>query len=321
MASVTRAQLHSPVRETARLLALGWLAEADAALTRLPNSEDTEALHDFRVSLRRFRSTVRAYQAYLKGSAPKKARRRMGALASSTNPGRDAEVQIAWLESQRDRLTPAELAGWGWLVARAEKRCAESYAQARQRIAGAYRSARRDVEERFSSSGVQPEPPSSEPQQPTFVEVTAELIREHAGDLRDLLPRIKTSQDEAEAHAARIAAKRLRYLLEPLTESVAGVQPLIKELKELQDTLGELHDAHVMSAEIAAAIEVVTAEQAHRLAESPLPGLRALTRLCGERRDRLFHALGDHWLNGCALGYFARVSQLAGDLTGRAEMD
>jgi hypothetical protein len=122
MASVTRDQLYRPVQETARLLALAWLAEADAALARLPDSEDTEALHDFRVSLRRFRSSVRAYQPYLKGSAPKKARRRMGTLASGTNPGRDAEVQIAWLESLRQALAPGELAGWQWLATQAEKR-------------------------------------------------------------------------------------------------------------------------------------------------------------------------------------------------------
>ncbi len=321
MASVTRTQLDRPVQETARLLALAWLADADAALTRLSDAENTEALHDFRVSLRRFRSCVRAYQPYLKGSAPKKARRRMGAVASGTNAGRDAEVQIAWLESQRERLTPGELVGWGWLVAQAEKRCTAAYAQARQGIAGAYRSARRDVEERFSSAGGQLEALSSEPQQPTFVQVTGELIREHAGELRDLLAKIRTSQDEAEAHAARIAAKRLRYLLEPLSKPLAGVKPLIKKLKELQDILGELHDAHVMRAEIAAAIEVVTAEQAHRQAEGRLPGLRALTQLCGERRDRLFLALSDLWLDGSALGFFAQASEWVGDLIGQAETD
>jgi CYTH domain-containing protein len=164
--------------------------------------------------------------------------------------------------------------------------------------------------------------------------VTGELIREHASELRDLLSQIESAHDEKEAHAARIAAKRLRYLLEPLGKSVAGVKPQIKELKRLQDILGELNDAHVMSVEIAAAIEVVAAEQARRLhrlaletrttdeiaeAESPLPGLLALTRLCGERRDRLFQALNHHWLNDSAIGFFARVSGLADDLIGQAE--
>jgi CYTH domain-containing protein len=126
---------------------------------------------------------------------------------------------------------------------------------------------------------------------------------------------------------------RLRYLVEPLSKSVAGVKPLTKDLKRLQDILGELHDAHVMSAEIAAAIEVVAAEQARRLhrlalenrttddaaeAESPLPGLLALTRLSGERRDRLFQMLSDRWLDDSAMGFFARVSGLADDLIGQA---
>jgi CHAD domain-containing protein len=54
---------------------------------------DKEALHDFRVALRRLRSLMRAYQAYLRGSQAKKLRQRLKALAGSTNLARDVARQ------------------------------------------------------------------------------------------------------------------------------------------------------------------------------------------------------------------------------------
>ena len=80
--------------ETARLLALSFLEDAAKALESLAKGEDPEALHDFRVALRRLRSSSRAYRPYLKGSLSKKVGKRLKALASSTNKARDTEVQI-----------------------------------------------------------------------------------------------------------------------------------------------------------------------------------------------------------------------------------
>ena len=94
---LARELLERSPEETSRRLCLGLLAEGAEALDRLGEGDD-EALHDFRVSLRRLRSIIRAYRPFLKGSKPRKLRKRLGALASSTNVARDAEVQIVWLE-------------------------------------------------------------------------------------------------------------------------------------------------------------------------------------------------------------------------------
>ena len=44
------------------------------------------------------------------------------------------------------------------------------------------------------------------------------------------------------SQSARIAAKRLRYLLEGVEDVSTGAAGLIEELKALQDTLGQLHE-------------------------------------------------------------------------------
>ena len=46
------------------------------------------------------------------------------------------------------------------------------------------------------------------------------------------------------------ARKRLRYLLEPLGRYREEAGPLIDQLRALQDLLGELHDLHLIRAEL-----------------------------------------------------------------------
>lgn len=327
MATLNREQLERPAEETARQLALAWLAEADAALERLADPEDEEALHDFRVALRRFRSSVRAYQAHLKGSAPKKARRRIRDVASATNAGRDAEVQAVWLSAQTDKLKPRERKGLRWLLDRVEARRDRAYREAQQDIARRYRAVRARVTDRLSTYRRRLAADGAVTQR-SFIQVTGELLEEHAATLQELLATVHTPEHEAEAHNSRIAAKRLRYLLEPLVKSVDGTKPLIRQLKRLQDILGELHDTHVLTAEVASAIETVAAERARRLHEEALgseatrarqrrvdsdetQGLLALTDLLRRRRDRLFVRLEKGWLGENARAFFGGVAALA----------
>src|SRR5260370_4217590 len=90
--------------EGARRLALAYLDQAAAALPRLADPEDGEALHDLRVALRRLRSCLDSYAEQLGDSVPKKLSRRLRRLARATGPGRDAQVQIAWLREERTEV-------------------------------------------------------------------------------------------------------------------------------------------------------------------------------------------------------------------------
>ncbi|HYU36006.1 MAG TPA: CHAD domain-containing protein, partial [Thermoanaerobaculia bacterium] len=60
--------LARPPDEGAHLLALTLLDQAAAAFPRLEDPADSEALHDFRVALRRLRSCLRAYRSCLNAS-------------------------------------------------------------------------------------------------------------------------------------------------------------------------------------------------------------------------------------------------------------
>jgi len=79
--------LDRSAQEASRLLLLSYLDQIDAAHARLGNQLDQEALHDFRVGIRRLRSAIRAYRAELEGSVNGKMRRRLRVLARATNDG------------------------------------------------------------------------------------------------------------------------------------------------------------------------------------------------------------------------------------------
>ncbi len=80
-----------------RSLLLELLDTAAQCAERLTDSDDSEALHDFRVALRRLNANQRAYRAPLGVKLGKGVRR----LARTTNVARDREVQLDWLRLQR----------------------------------------------------------------------------------------------------------------------------------------------------------------------------------------------------------------------------
>ena len=113
-------------------------------------------------------------------------------------------------------------------------------------------------------------------------------IRKFGGDLECRLGAVRTMVDEAPAHRARIAAKRLRYLLEPIRSEVDGVEPLIGKLRELQDALGELRDSRMQRAALVRDLAKAGREHVRRLeaavhagvADTPAARTRIPGRAC-----------------------------------------
>ena len=106
------------VGEGARRLALKLLDGATASRSRLSNPSDAEALHDYRVALRRLRSCLRAYRKFLRSTLKAKTETRLRRLARATNRSRDLEVHLAWLSEQRNRVAERDRQGVAWMVER-----------------------------------------------------------------------------------------------------------------------------------------------------------------------------------------------------------
>ncbi len=107
-------------------------------------------------------------------------------------------------------------------------------------------------------------------------ENAARIVRTRLGELRSLAePALDPSAAEAQ-HDLRIAAKRLRYVLEIVGTCFGAEADAARKLaRELQGILGEIHDCDVM---------LPRAE-----------GIDSLTEFQRTRRELLFRRFSDLW--------------------------
>lgn len=252
-----------------------------AALEHMKDRRDPEALHEFRVALRRLRSLLRAYRRPLRGVAGRKIRRALKKLASATNAGRDAEVQLAWLEEQRPTLARGERCGLNWLVRRNRKARRDGQAQLRRHGRQDFRKISERLSEKMAARA-EAHPPAG----PPLRKVLEPLLRVYLAELESHFEELGRRCDPASVHAARIAVKRLRYLLEPFRPECPAAHDLVRATKTLQNALGDLHDMQVLDDQLARDLDQVATEKAHLLRDLALQGDQqelARTRRLDER--------------------------------------
>ena len=308
--------LELPAYEGAVRIARFYLDRAGQAAVRLKKKGDEEALHDFRVSLRRLRSNLQAYAPYLATAVSPKQRKRIRNLASSTGGGRDAEVQLAWLEQRqldvsideapgvellREELEGQLTAGYGQGVNRALNRFGKLDGKLRRRLD--------DLETAGRASGLN--------EGLRFSAAVERCLPEYAAELDVHLSRVHSIADEAEAHRARIRAKRLRYLFEPIADDVEGVEELLTSLKGLQDLLGDLRDAQLLSGLVAK----LERRAAHGDTADVKPGLQRVAAWLDAEQQELFGRLRETWLGDRSAEFFASVASVRESLVTTASAD
>jgi CHAD domain-containing protein len=293
-----------PTRDGVSELARAYLDDARRAAPGLGPRSDPDALHDFRVALRRLRGLFRAYRAPLGPRISKRLRRRITAVADATGAGRDADVSLVWITAQMKGLTRSERVGARWLADRIRVR-READPEGR-RLPARFERLDRRLRKRLAADARALEAPAG----PSFAGTTARLVTDAAVSLTEALRTIHAPDDTEAAHEARLAGKRLRYLLEPVADAAAGAPGLIERLRSLQEQLGEFHECQVMLDEIGEAVESLGAARAlaaHDLQVEGKPrprlkrsredaGLLALARRARARRDDLFFLIQPQWL-------------------------
>lgn len=280
-----RPLLELPAPEAARRLVLRQLATARAEAPRLHDPQDEDALHDFRVALRRLRSLLRAWEKELAPAIGRPERDELKAVQGETGGGRDAEVALEWLAEQAEELGPGERPGLDWLRDVLERRLAGAMEHARERVAARFAEADAHLGRRLEEP---PEPPTGRASERPFARAAARNLKRHRKKVRRLLLDAGRPPRPARLHSGRIAVKRLRYLVEPLRGETDGAAELVAACKSLQDVLGDLNDAAVFEAELD--------ELAGQAPESARAGLDALRRLNEERHRELLRRLDRGWV-------------------------
>lgn len=232
--------------------ALGLIRKTSAASERIPNVGDTEALHDFRVALRRLRTWLRAYSR--QAGVSNKFLLRLKDLARFTNKARDAEVGLAWLNRQRGTLAERQLPGLNWLAAQMEEEREHAYKYFESHVASEWSSLEGKLHKRLARrDAVEQEP---------FSLIANRQLLFFIDRLAMRIDKVQSLSDITAAHRVRISAKHLRYLLEPMCHELPDAVRAVTRLTDIQDRLGELHDASAMLYRLIDAIETAAMEDA-----------------------------------------------------------
>jgi CHAD domain-containing protein len=215
--------------------------------------EDIEELHDMRVATRRMRSAFQVFEAYLDLERLKpilKGLRRTGSCLGAVR-----DLDVFWEKTQRyldalpaeeqHDLAPLQQA---WQAERERMRermlaylDGDRYAEFTRRFAG--------LLETPDAWGPPPLTKKGEAVPHRLRHVVPMAVYERTADVLAYDEWVTRPHVALERlHRLRIAAKRLRYTLEFFEEVLAPqARDLIKEMKKLQDHLGDLQDAVVAS--------------------------------------------------------------------------
>jgi CHAD domain-containing protein len=269
----------SALRSVLRTL-LGTLrANVDGVIA----DHDTEFLHDFRVATRRTRAALAQLKGVLPTAGLDAFLPEFRWLGSLTNPCRDLDVYLLEMDGFRALVGDS---------AAALAPLQEVIETERQVALGEVRAGLRS--DRFQSlldgwqAFLDDPPAASEPPPIAFRpvrELASQKIRKAYRRMRRRGLELGENPPLEDLHRLRIDGKKLRYLLEffrSLYEETA-IEPLVEQLKLLQDILGGINDVRVQQRRLL--------EFAHRRElAGQVETLLAMGRLAGalqQRQDRL----------------------------------
>ncbi len=246
--------------ELAKATFTGRAEDLRWAATRLPMAGDLEAVHDVRVALRRLGEAGRAFRCCaVPGSGRSAGERRQ--LERRLGPLRDAEVRLQLLDQVlgplavwRDRSDDPRLVGEGSYVV-----VPQLADRLRPGLRGLETHARRLLADRTSE---QIERRRGRRLTPAALELLQRLASVpvldtgHPGSgpalhlARQQLPPLfgAAARRGADLHRRRIRLRRLRYRVEVFAPALpGGHEPVLQELRRLQQLLGQLHDQTVLA--------------------------------------------------------------------------
>ncbi len=267
-----------PARAALQAVLLQLLDTLEANVAGTIRDIDTEFLHDLRVAVRRTRSALKLAGDVLPASLPARFRPEFKWLGDLTTPTRDLDVYLLSYDEMTTTLVsaaPAELGPFHTHLAR--RRVIEQRSLARGLRSARF--SRLACEWRAALTGLTVSRGGGER---TADLAARRLRRAHRRVLREGRA-ISADSPAEQLHDLRKRCKELRYLLEIFASvfDPQAYQRALKDLKGLQDCLGEFQDRQVQQQEIREFADQMIADRALSPTPVPATALLAMGELAG----------------------------------------
>jgi CHAD domain-containing protein len=312
--ALTANLLTAPAAEAVRVVATELLKDVNAGFDAFI-AEKPEGLHDLRVALRRLRSWLRAHREFVRDTLRKKTRRQLRDLADATNDARDTEVALEWIAAQLPQLSAREKSGARFIITVLERERLTAFESTREvlviKLPTLIDTLKKDLGFYWVRRNVQNPAPEI-----AMASAMNDALISHGKSLVRALGRVRSADEVRDLHRARIAAKRLRYLLQEAIPG-DGRDGLIARLTSLQDTLGHCHDmqgitnrlVREMGQRAARETRLRILQEMRLSADQPVeplltrvrPGLAALARQAHQNQRNAYHQVRSEWKRRAAL--------------------
>lgn len=234
------------VTEIARFM----IAAARQTETGIIQDIDTEFLHDYRVSIRKLRSVL----SLIKGVFPKLETKRLksvfGGFARTTNRLRDLDVYLMEEEHFKSMLPPSLRPGLEPMFEDFRSERKRELQRVRRHLKSkAYLESIKEQSDWFHQEKL----PSAERSELPISKISSHEIYLHYKRVTKRGSSLQDDTPDDEVHELRIECKKLRYLLELFSSLYPAkeIKVITKQLKGLQNTLGNFNDYTVQQTSLA----------------------------------------------------------------------
>ena len=233
---------------------------------------------------------------------------------------------IQWLQNETKNFTPTHRIGLDWVLDHYKKKYELDLSKIQSRILPAWEK----IETQLSRYLQQNKDTGKLQSHESFIQFSGNISNNYCQQLSERLALVSGIHNISEMHAARIAAKHLRYLLEPFADTVPESKDIVNELKTFQDLLGAFHDNSVFIEKLSSVVRRAAADHAYKLYLSavsdndeqtealrkhgPIPGLLKLVKNVKSHRDEMFAEIQKRYLQNGIVPLTDRVMHLSSKL-------
>ena len=239
-----------------RKLALRHLNRFVSLEAKVLKGDDPDAIHDMRVASRRLQQVLDLIFPKPLPREARRLRRKIRRCRRALGDLRNCDVLLQQVQGRLARKRCSDREAWAAVKQHLQERRSESFTRAIRKLSkvnmAVFYTRTKGMLDRLKPTADQDHGshPLVEPDRPALVPFPARLTQVLADVWREFEKQVASSHRETTApsiHAARISAKRLRYLLEVVNQfGIPGSSGALTWLRKIQQHLGDWHDMEVL---------------------------------------------------------------------------